>query len=302
MLATGFAIEMSFVAIGWQVYAVHSNPLDLGLVGLAMFIPLPLLALPGRPPGGSLPAPHAARDRDCARRRRHGRAALRHPGRSRFDMAVLRARVRHRSRIGARCSCLAGADAVARPARDPRTGARAAVDRVPGVRDRRACDRRPAVRGAFGARLRRCRGAVGPLARRVAVPPHRARFGRWVVTRPRERARRRPPRAPDTRAARRHLARPLRRPLRRRGRAAARSSRRTCSTSGRPASACSGRHLPSARCARRSSSPAGPWPARRPDAAHGRRPLRALDRRLRALARDVAFAARARRRRRRSTW
>ena len=46
MLASGFAIEMSFVAIGWQVYAVRSNPLDLGLVGLAMFIPLPLLALP----------------------------------------------------------------------------------------------------------------------------------------------------------------------------------------------------------------------------------------------------------------
>ncbi len=46
LLASGFAIEMSFVAIGWQVYAVRSNPLDLGLVGLAMFIPLPLLALP----------------------------------------------------------------------------------------------------------------------------------------------------------------------------------------------------------------------------------------------------------------
>ena len=46
MLATGLAIQMSFVAIGWQVYAVRSNPLDLGLVGLAMFIPLPLLALP----------------------------------------------------------------------------------------------------------------------------------------------------------------------------------------------------------------------------------------------------------------
>ena len=45
-VATSFAIEMSFVAIGWQVYAVRSNPLDLGLVGLAMFIPLPLLALP----------------------------------------------------------------------------------------------------------------------------------------------------------------------------------------------------------------------------------------------------------------
>jgi MFS family permease len=46
MVATGLAVEMSFVAIGWQVYAVHSDPLDLGLVGLAMFIPLPLLALP----------------------------------------------------------------------------------------------------------------------------------------------------------------------------------------------------------------------------------------------------------------
>jgi len=44
--ASGFAIEMSFVAIGWQVYAVRGNPLDLGLVGLSMFIPLPLLALP----------------------------------------------------------------------------------------------------------------------------------------------------------------------------------------------------------------------------------------------------------------
>jgi MFS family permease len=46
MVATGLAVEMSFVAIGWQVYAVRGNPLDLGLVGLAMFIPLPLLALP----------------------------------------------------------------------------------------------------------------------------------------------------------------------------------------------------------------------------------------------------------------
>ncbi len=45
-VATAFAIEMSFVAIGWQVYAIHRDPLDLGLVGLAMFLPLPLLALP----------------------------------------------------------------------------------------------------------------------------------------------------------------------------------------------------------------------------------------------------------------
>jgi MFS family permease len=45
-VATAFAIEMSFVAIGWQVYAIHGDPLDLGIVGLAMFLPLPLLALP----------------------------------------------------------------------------------------------------------------------------------------------------------------------------------------------------------------------------------------------------------------
>jgi MFS family permease len=45
-VATAFTIEMSFVAIGWQVYAIHRDPLDLGLVGLAMFVPLPLLALP----------------------------------------------------------------------------------------------------------------------------------------------------------------------------------------------------------------------------------------------------------------
>jgi MFS family permease len=45
-VATAFAIEMSFVAVGWQVYAIHRNPLDLGIVGLAMFLPLPLLALP----------------------------------------------------------------------------------------------------------------------------------------------------------------------------------------------------------------------------------------------------------------
>lgn len=45
-VATGFAIEMSFVAIGWQLYDITGNALDLGLVGLAMFIPLPILALP----------------------------------------------------------------------------------------------------------------------------------------------------------------------------------------------------------------------------------------------------------------
>ena len=42
----GFGREMVLVAVGWQVYAIERNPLHLGLVGLAEFLPLPLLALP----------------------------------------------------------------------------------------------------------------------------------------------------------------------------------------------------------------------------------------------------------------
>ena len=39
-------MAMASVAIGWQVYSVRENPLDLGLIGLAEFLPLLLLALP----------------------------------------------------------------------------------------------------------------------------------------------------------------------------------------------------------------------------------------------------------------
>ena len=46
MFATGMALNMAKVAIGWQVFHIHHKVLDLGLVGLAEFIPLPLLALP----------------------------------------------------------------------------------------------------------------------------------------------------------------------------------------------------------------------------------------------------------------
>src|SRR5438067_6106435 len=45
-LANGLASQMLVVAIGWQVYAIHRDPLDLGLIGLAEFLPLPILALP----------------------------------------------------------------------------------------------------------------------------------------------------------------------------------------------------------------------------------------------------------------
>jgi MFS family permease len=43
---TTLAWEMLGVAVGWQVYALTHNPLDLGLVGLAQFLPFVLLVLP----------------------------------------------------------------------------------------------------------------------------------------------------------------------------------------------------------------------------------------------------------------
>jgi predicted MFS family arabinose efflux permease len=46
LLTNGFATQMMVVAIGWQVYSIRHRPLDLGLVGLAEFLPLPILALP----------------------------------------------------------------------------------------------------------------------------------------------------------------------------------------------------------------------------------------------------------------
>jgi MFS family permease len=46
LLTNGLAAQMLAVAIGWQVYVIHHNPFDLGLVGLMEFLPLPFLALP----------------------------------------------------------------------------------------------------------------------------------------------------------------------------------------------------------------------------------------------------------------
>ncbi len=45
LLAT-IAVQMQGVAVGWQVYAITGNPLDLGLIGLAQFLPFFVLVLP----------------------------------------------------------------------------------------------------------------------------------------------------------------------------------------------------------------------------------------------------------------
>src|SRR5215813_355138 len=42
---TVLATEMQSVAVGWQVYEITHRPLDLGLVGLAQFLPTILLFL-----------------------------------------------------------------------------------------------------------------------------------------------------------------------------------------------------------------------------------------------------------------
>ncbi|MGH3001280.1 MAG: MFS transporter [Gaiellaceae bacterium] len=46
LLTSGLATQMVAVAVGWQVYAIHRSAFDLGLIGLAEFVPVPLLALP----------------------------------------------------------------------------------------------------------------------------------------------------------------------------------------------------------------------------------------------------------------
>src|SRR3954471_20655502 len=46
MLAEGLGAQMATVAVGWQVFEIRHSPLDLGLIGLAEFAPLPILALP----------------------------------------------------------------------------------------------------------------------------------------------------------------------------------------------------------------------------------------------------------------
>jgi MFS family permease len=45
LLAT-LAAQMQTVAVGWQIYAITRDPLDLGLIGLSQFLPFVILILP----------------------------------------------------------------------------------------------------------------------------------------------------------------------------------------------------------------------------------------------------------------
>ncbi len=45
LISTGFAVQIQTVAVGWQVYDLTRDPLDLGLVGLSQFLPALLLVV-----------------------------------------------------------------------------------------------------------------------------------------------------------------------------------------------------------------------------------------------------------------
>jgi MFS family permease len=46
MLTASFGTQMISVAVGWQVYEIHHRAFDLGLIGLAEFVPVLFVALP----------------------------------------------------------------------------------------------------------------------------------------------------------------------------------------------------------------------------------------------------------------
>ena len=213
---------MSFVAIGWQVYSVRENPLDLGLVGLAEFLPLASARAARRTAGRSRAPPEPPCGDGLAQRRRPRRA----PGGDRVGcracVAVLRSGVRPGCRERDRCAGGPRVDSVARPRGDPRERARSAVDRLPAVGGGRTCRRRAScsrsrpsssTRSRSRSQLDRARGRCSPAQRSRTGGGRRRRVGRGDGGDSADPANERP--------SWRYLPRPLRRPPRRRRRAPA---------------------------------------------------------------------------------
>ncbi len=115
MVTEAFALQMSFVAIGWQVYSISGNALDLGLLGLAEFLPLLLLALPAGQLADRVPRRHLLAFMMLANLVvLGGLLAVTVAGHG-TRLAVLRARVPAGGRQRDRRAGRAGAHAVARP-------------------------------------------------------------------------------------------------------------------------------------------------------------------------------------------
>ena len=219
----------------------------------------------------------------------------------RARLAVLRARVRPGDRKRDRRTRRSCADAVARAAGDPRQRSRPALDRLPGLRGRRAGGRRHPLRDPARARLRRRDRPLDRRARVHARDAQRPGAGVRGHRRSRRGARGRSPDPAHERASGGDLARPVRGAPRRRRRAA--SDLREGHPRGRPDRA----RLPPCRARGRLAAVrardhplSDPAPCRA-DALRGRRRVRRLHDRLRPLADDVAVDARARAGRPRST-
>ena len=69
LLGMGLGTQMLEVAIGWQVYGLQHSALDLGLIGLAEFVPMFAARAAGRAPGRPVPAAGGVRASLALRRR-----------------------------------------------------------------------------------------------------------------------------------------------------------------------------------------------------------------------------------------
>ena len=161
------AVQMQTVAVGWQVYEVTRDPLDLGLIGLSQFLPFIAVDPAGRASRGQpRPAPH-----------RHGLLRARVPLRA--AAARVRAARHDRSRAGVRrhdavrrCARIRdagrpGAAAEPRAARAVRRGGRDQLF-APG-RSRRSPGRRWAASSTWPERRSSTRASAGLFAVAIAM-------------------------------------------------------------------------------------------------------------------------------------
>ena len=165
LLASGFASQMVAVAVGWQVYAIHQSAFDLGLIGLAEFIPLPLLALPAGQMADRMPRVRLFAVSILAEAVDRRTAAARDDRRRARALAVPDARGPRRCDPGVRTARRALADAGDRPDRSARRRTRSPFGRRPTRNRRRPCPGRAPLRNPARDALHRGRGDSRRLGR-----------------------------------------------------------------------------------------------------------------------------------------
>ena len=268
------ALQMQAVAVGWQMYDITHNPLDLGLVGLTQFIPAALFVLV---------AGHVA---DRYDRRMIVRICQMTSALATATLAIGTAGGCHDARIAARRGVRHRLGARLRADHDDHAAAghRAAVAAVArhrrrrigdaDRRDRRTGDGRAALRGQPGAGLCAVLHALPHVQHPDRPGEGRAHRDLARAAQPRRAVRRLPLHPAQPGHPRRHLARSVRRHPRRRLRAAAgvRARRVPC----RPVGARPAARVARRRRADRRHDPGAPAaaPAGRPDhVRRGRRPM-----------------------------